>query len=210
MYIIHNMLKRRLNANGSNFSPHLDWPVLSEASRFLTRSLSVHLLQLNNERNGWSYCNNIEIKIVIFEKKKKKRKEPWVSASWFFFFFTSDESSSVKVPSPCQNSSFVGFNALFNPAVLRDQVELPYKQGGGEKCIVSLRHLPSQLMWLFVQFGIPQFPMSDSDCRMRKGHHYRDTLKHTPDSTLVTTPIYPLPYIPFSSKLNSNLRAWHR
>lgn len=51
MYIIDKMFKKRPYANSSNFSPHLDWPVLSEASHFLTRSLSVHLLQLKNEGN---------------------------------------------------------------------------------------------------------------------------------------------------------------
>lgn len=51
MYIIDKMRKKKPDANSSDYSPHLDLPVLSGAYHFLTRSLSVHLLQLKKERN---------------------------------------------------------------------------------------------------------------------------------------------------------------
>lgn len=38
---------------------------------------------------------------------------------------------------------------------------------------------------MFIQSKNAQFPMSD--CGMRRGRYYRDILRHTPDSTLVTT-----------------------
>lgn len=83
MYIIDKMHKKRLDANGSNFSPHLDWPVSSEASHFLTRSLSVHLLQLNNERN--SLFQQYRNKNGLYDKKTQEGRHSFIMIS-----FTSD------------------------------------------------------------------------------------------------------------------------
>lgn len=173
--------------------------MLSEASHFLTRSWSVHLLQLNNERNG---SNELQ----QYNKKKQYKKTP-NHGKKFCIILPVMRAVPSKFHLPAKTAPLWDSTLFSIRPFLETRWNFPTNRKKEVYCKPMTRSWPvyAGVVWS----SIPWFHTSDSDCCMNNGHHHWvGIIMEIYWNTHLTTH-WKQHYI-FSSQLNSNLRAWHR